>query len=119
MATSDPIRVCLDEELASGEVRVLALSPGADGLPREALVLRDAGGVIRAYLNRCQHLPVPLDGGSRSFLSSSRRHLQCGTHGALYRLDDGRCIAGPCKGTRLTTLSVGVKAGVVLLDRPE
>jgi nitrite reductase/ring-hydroxylating ferredoxin subunit len=88
------IRACSDEELHT-EVIVVEL-PKQDRRPREALVLRGSDGAPRAYLNRCRHLPIPIDAGSREFLTVDRQHLLCGTHGALYQLDDGRCVAGPC-----------------------
>lgn len=74
------------------------------GRPREALVLLDEDGRVRAYLNRCEHLPIPLDAGSREFLSRDGAHLMCGTHGALFRRDDGFCVAGPCAGRSLCAL---------------
>jgi nitrite reductase/ring-hydroxylating ferredoxin subunit len=92
-------------ELAVGAVRVVALPPEGR-IPREALIIRDALGVPRAYLNRCQHLPIPLDGGSRRFLAKDGAHLQCGTHGARYRISDGHCVDGPCKGAALHTLTL-------------
>jgi nitrite reductase/ring-hydroxylating ferredoxin subunit len=92
--------------LANGDVRVVQLPREISGIPREALIVRDHGGVLRAYLNRCQHLPIPLDGGSRRFLSSDGGHLQCGTHGAHYRFDDGHCVRGPCLGTNLIALEL-------------
>jgi nitrite reductase/ring-hydroxylating ferredoxin subunit len=48
-------------DLQRDEVRVVKLPPEHGRYPREALVLRDRNGVLRAYLNRCQHLPIPLD----------------------------------------------------------
>jgi nitrite reductase/ring-hydroxylating ferredoxin subunit len=92
-------------ELTPGAVRVVQLPPEGR-IPREALVVRDASGVLRAYLNRCQHLPIPLDGGSRRFLARDGAHLQCGTHGARYRLSDGHCIEGPCLGRSLIALEL-------------
>jgi nitrite reductase/ring-hydroxylating ferredoxin subunit len=87
--------------LSPGEVMAVPLPRGPDGIPREALVLRDHGGELHAYLNRCQHLPIPIDGGSRRYLCDDGQYLLCGTHGAKYRLEDGFCVAGPCSGTSL------------------
>lgn len=102
---TDPIAVTLADE--------------PDGRPRHALVLRDERGQLRAYLNRCRHLPIPIDGGSRRYLSDDRRHLLCRTHGALYRLDDGMCIEGPCQGKALDEVVLEVAHGLAwLLDSP-
>lgn len=109
------LRVCDPAELERGDVKVVRIGRDPDGYVREALVLRDHGGTVRAYLNQCKHLPIPLDGGSRRFFDPDGRLLECGTHGASYRLEDGLCIAGPCEGERLDALPVEETAeGIVL-----
>ena len=90
------LAVCTRESLGPNDVAAVALPPGRDGRPREGLVLLGSDGTPRAYLNRCRHLPVPLDGGSKQYLTRGGEYLICGTHGALFRRDDGMCIAGPC-----------------------
>ena len=87
----------------------------AGGRPIEVLVVRGDDGEPRAYRNFCQHLPVPLDGGSREFLSDDGRHLCCGTHGALYRLDDGFCVEGPCEGSYLEPYRVRTEGDEMVL----
>jgi nitrite reductase/ring-hydroxylating ferredoxin subunit len=106
------------DALGAGEVRVVPLPRDELGRPREALLVRDAAGELRAYLNRCRHLAIPLDGGSRDFLTPDGQHLRCGTHGALYRLDDGYCVEGPCQGAALVALPFDVVDGVVRLRPP-
>lgn len=93
--------------------RVVPLGPDTDGSPREALVLSDQDGQARAYLNRCKHLPVPIDAGGRRFLTPDGEHLLCGTHGAEYRLRDGVCVAGPCEGATLQALRVEQSQGLL------
>ncbi|MEE8263379.1 MAG: Rieske (2Fe-2S) protein, partial [Gammaproteobacteria bacterium] len=36
------------------------------------------------------------------FLDETGNLLQCATHGALFRIEDGFCVAGPCTGASLT-----------------
>ena len=74
------------------------------GLPVVALALRDNNGDIQVYRNLCRHLPVPLDGGTGELMHADGAHLLCGTHGATYRLHDGYCVEGPCKGLSLHAL---------------
>jgi nitrite reductase/ring-hydroxylating ferredoxin subunit len=52
-------------------------------------------------VNRCPHVGTPLDWAENEFLDREGRHIVCATHGALFRIDDGRCVAGPCQGDRL------------------
>lgn len=96
-------------QIDQGRVLTVRLSPDSYGRPREAIVLRDAAGTPRAYLNLCRHLPVPLDAASRDFLRDGQ--LQCATHGARYRLEDGVCVSGPCQGSALHALELGIENG--------
>lgn len=111
----EQVRVCARNEIQRGEVRVVPLPRGEDKRPREALVLVGSDGEPRAYLNRCRHLPIPIDGGSRRFLTEDGEHLLCGTHGALYRPDDGVCVAGPCLHLALEALPILEENGVLFL----
>jgi len=95
-------------DLDRADVLGVPLPRDHERVPREALVLRDPSGTVRAYLNRCRHLPIPLDGGSRRYLDDGKRYLMCGTHGALFRREDGYCFEGPCRGDSLFALEVEI-----------
>lgn len=58
-------------------------------------------GRIFVYENRCPHRGVPLEWLPDQFLDYERNFIQCATHGALFKIDDGECIAGPCNGQKL------------------
>lgn len=117
--SDSPTRIALGprSELDS-PVHTVRLTPERNGIPRQALLIADESGVLRAYLNRCKHLPIPLDGGSGSFLDPSGCYLLCNMHGALYTRDTGTCIAGPCQGASLKPLPLEVDSAgrVWLLD---
>ena len=106
--TPAPIEIPIGRasELVRDGARVVPLPPLPWDMHREAVVVIDDEGRAHAYLNRCKHLPVPLDGGTRDFFDSTRRYLLCGTHGALYERNSGFCIAGPCRGKELTRLDL-------------
>lgn len=82
------------------------------GQPVRAFALR-FDGVVRAYLNRCVHVAAELDWISGEFFDRERHHLICAVHGALYTPADGRCVAGPGCGGRLTPLAVAESGGWV------
>lgn len=84
---------------------VVTFAGTSNGETVEGFVVR-RGGRYFAYLNECRHLPLSLDGGSGQFLSDDRKHLLCVHHGALYRIEDGFCVDGPCVGMRLEALEV-------------
>ena len=63
-----------------------------DHQPRSFSVETDQGTVellllkqqdtVRAYLNHCPHLGIPLNWQPDEFLSIDGAHIQCSTHGA-------------------------------------
>ena len=59
-------------------------------------------GVAYFYLNRCPHRGIPLEWQPDQFLDSSASLIQCATHGALFLIESGECIAGPVSYTHLT-----------------
>jgi nitrite reductase/ring-hydroxylating ferredoxin subunit len=75
------------------------------------------GDEVRAYLNNCPHTGAPLDWVPDQFLSLDNKHIQCAMHDALFRWEDGECVAGPCRGDALTAVPARVKDGQVMLGR--
>lgn len=73
-------------------------------------------GELYAYINSCPHTGAPLNWQDNRFLSHDRRYIQCSLHGALFRIEDGACIAGPCPGTRLKSIPIKVENGLVVID---
>jgi nitrite reductase/ring-hydroxylating ferredoxin subunit len=63
-------------------------------------------GAYRAYVNRCPHVGTPLDLWENEFLAEDGRTIVCATHGAVFDPATGDCLAGPCAGDALATLSV-------------
>jgi nitrite reductase/ring-hydroxylating ferredoxin subunit len=76
-------------------------------------------GNFHAYVNRCRHMPTPLDFVRDEFISDDGCFLRCYTHGALYEFATGLCIDGPCKGESLYRLPVEVDGGEVLVGCPQ
>ncbi|MEH6577422.1 MAG: Rieske (2Fe-2S) protein [Amphritea sp.] len=58
-------------------------------------------GEIYLYENRCPHRGIPLEWMPDTFLDADKQFIQCSTHGALFKIDSGLCIAGPCNGDNL------------------
>ena len=83
----------------------------------DAILINDRGHYY-AYVNRCRHMPTPLDFVRDEFFSDDRRYLQCYTHGALYEFASGLCVSGPCKGESLYRLPVQIDRGEVLVGCP-
>ena len=104
---------------AQGECVSVPMGLDERGLPIDGLVVRTAGGELRAYINVCKHIPIPIDSGSGEYLTADGSHLFCGTHGALYRLEDGKCTEGPCRGEHLDPVRLDVSDEATWLIWPE
>ncbi|WP_260962641.1 Rieske (2Fe-2S) protein [Pseudomonas citri] len=59
---------------------------------------------VYIYRNRCPHRGVPLEWHPDQFLDASASLIQCATHGALFLIESGECVAGPCAGQFLAPL---------------
>lgn len=99
-------------------------SPGARGFVlddagvRVGIVVVRQGETLRGFVNLCPHLSIPLNLFPDRFLSPDGQVLQCATHGARFRLDDGFCTAGPCAGRFLTSFPLLVKNRKIVALEP-
>ncbi|HDY84607.1 hypothetical protein LCGC14_1038450 [marine sediment metagenome] len=95
--------LCHNKDLA--ELQSLGFTVETEqGLLELFLVRQD--DKVQAYQNHCPHLGIPLNWQPDQFLSLEGLHIQCSTHGALFNVDDGHCIVGPCVGQNLITLPI-------------
>lgn len=104
--------VCRLDELQDPGSRGVSVCQG--GRLHDVLIVR-RGRQVFCYLNSCPHTGSPLDWMPDQFLSLDKHHIQCATHAALFRIEDGICIAGPCSGDALTPVPVVVADGEVIL----
>lgn len=87
-----------------------------DGPFRSTGILVRCEGGVRAWRNECRHLAVRLDRDTEgSLFDRDGELLMCQFHGALYRPDDGMCVAGPCAGSRLRPLPIQLLGNEVWL----
>ena len=91
----------------------LTITCGAGPAQREVFLLAHDGGAV-AYLNDCPHRRLPLNFHPDRFLDPEGRHILCTNHIALFRIEDGYCIEGPCPGHWLTPVAVRVEGDRVL-----
>lgn len=93
----------------------LAFSVGEGDWPLRGFVVRQ-GDEAFAYVNRCPHAGHPLNWRPDEFLTPDRTLIMCRSHGALFEMKEGRCVAGPCVGRSLQALRVRVENERVILD---
>jgi nitrite reductase/ring-hydroxylating ferredoxin subunit len=94
---------------------LLAVEAPLDGTPEPLILHRAADGGVRAWLNVCPHAGRRLDYAPGKFLRSKAGELVCAVHGATFTLEDGRCVAGPCRGESLRAVAVHCADGQVRL----
>lgn len=104
-------RLCRTEEVPEGG--------GHDARPRSGAELRSIlvvrkEGLLYAYENSCPHLGTPLNLLPAQFFDRDGRHLLCRTHGALFRVESGLCISGPCLGQSLRPVAIRVEDGEIM-----
>ena len=86
--------------------------------PLELMAIRRESRVF-VYVNACPHWGSPLDLYPGRFLNREKTLIQCSTHGAQFRIEDGYCLGGPCLGTSLEAVPCAVRdAEVVIAPDP-
>ncbi len=108
-------RLCRAAELPPGG-RGFSMATGAG--PLELFIIARDGEYL-VYRNTCPHTGVNLEWRPDQFLDSSGNYIQCSTHGALFRIQDGFCVHGPCAGASLSPLQMRMEAGWLLVAVPE
>lgn len=105
--------LCRLDEITDGGAKGFYLRQGGGGL---ALFVLRRGAKLYGYKNSCPHIGTPLEMQDDQFLTGDGRFIVCSTHGALFRIEDGHCLAGPCAGKSLEPLEIGCdEAGRVRL----
>ncbi len=96
---------------ADGECKTIRLP---DGVYEKEFFVVFKDNEFFAYENSCPHTGAPLDWMPDQFLNLDKTHIQCSTHHALFRINDGFCVSGPCTGKSLKRLKISVQQGNVL-----
>ena len=81
----------------------------ADG-PVDCMLVRQ-GEAAFAYRNRCPHTGAPLDWSPGRFLDAAGELILCTLHGALFLIETGECIRGPCVGAHLESVPTVIDGG--------
>ncbi|MBL4782032.1 MAG: Rieske (2Fe-2S) protein [Porticoccaceae bacterium] len=68
------------------------------------------------YRNRCPHARLELNWMPDRFLDRNRDYILCAAHGALFEIDSGDCVYGPCPGTRLSPVAHTIIDGQLYLS---
>ncbi len=70
---------------------------------------------VYAYINSCPHTLGPLDWMPDNFLDEDKKYIMCANHGAMFQIEDGFCIYGPCKSQSLKQLECIIKDNKIVV----
>jgi nitrite reductase/ring-hydroxylating ferredoxin subunit len=104
--------ICAADEI--GELEARGYVGRVDGMQRNIFAVRQ-DGELRLYLNKCPHAGALLDHIQGKFFTPDGGFLRCGMHGAIFRIESGECIDGPCEGAKLTPLVFEERDGEIYL----
>ncbi|MFT3791673.1 MAG: Rieske 2Fe-2S domain-containing protein [Rudaea sp.] len=96
--------LCKINDIADGGAIEVGVIDERDAV-RDSLMLTRCGAAVRAYRNVCPHAGRRLDWAPNQFLIEDG-HVICTAHGAMFRLDSGECVSGPCRGASLAAVPV-------------
>lgn len=108
-------QLCHLDDIEDGSARGFEIFEHGETLP--VFIVRQ-GLDIYAYRNSCPHTGVNLEWLPDQFLDSSGQYIQCAMHGAMFRIEDGWCVRGPCAGDALVAIPVSQRDGVISCDFP-
>ena len=111
--------LCKLDDIEDGQAKGFTLveEPGGAGPgAREIFVVREDDRVF-GYVNSCPHQGTPLNWQDDRFISDDSGLILCASHGALFEIEDGACVSGPCAGQALkaVALALDVEGRVVLI----
>lgn len=94
------LRLCHRDDIPEGTARGFLPLPGAS---RNVIVVK-RGGQLHAYMDSCPHYRggTPMAWRRDAYLNGDGTHLACHAHGALFDIETGACVSGPCLGRKLT-----------------
>ncbi len=120
MSTARPgpgVRLCALDDLADPGAKGFVFEPpegsAEDVWPFRGVVLR-IDGTLRGYVDSCPHVGVSLSPDGERYLTKRADFLMCFNHGALFRVEDGMCVAGTCVNRALRPWPVEAVDGAVV-----
>lgn len=84
----------------------------------QSLIVVRHDGQTHIYVNWCPHLGIELNFQPDEFFDCERQFLQCANHGALFEIDSGLCVLGPCRGGMLKKVDFVISEGAIKLLAP-
>lgn len=103
--------LCHSDEIAEGKSKGFQIE-------QAFLFAVKKNNTVYVYKNACPHLGIQLEWQADDFLDIDASMIQCSSHGALFRIEDGECLLGPCQGQSLIALEFSISDGMIDVTLP-
>ncbi|NIJ32878.1 Rieske 2Fe-2S domain-containing protein [Sphingomonas oligoaromativorans] len=110
-STPAGVTLCPLDAIADGKARNFVLQMRAGRF--HGFVVRK-GEAVHGYVDRCPHAGLPLAQTLDDYLTPDGGLIACSWHGALFRIEGGACVGGPCVGQALAAWPVHVRDGAIV-----
>jgi naringenin degradation protein FdeD len=105
-------RLCALHDIEDGGAK--GLWPNDRGRDQIVAVRRDQA--VFVYHNSCPHYDRARLGWKKdAFLNREKTMIFCAAHGALFQVEDGHCVIGPCLGESLYKIHATVRDGDIFV----
>ena len=98
-------KLCHIDDLEDPGARGFEIQSGDNEL--SFFIVKKAGKVY-GYQNKCPHVGINLEWRPDDFLNMDKALIQCSVHGALFEIESGDCVGGPCNGNGLSTIDLSI-----------
>lgn len=98
------MRLCNIAELADRGSR--GFDPQNRG--QDSILVVRQGEHVCAWVDACPHHGTPMAWRKDAYLDAAGNHIVCAAHGALFDIETGICVLGPCEGDRLQALPITI-----------
>lgn len=117
MPTQSEQVLCRFDELPDGGSR--GFDP--DGCGQASVFAVRRGHGVHVYADACPHHGTAMAWRRDAYLNAAGDRIVCAAHGALFEIETGLCVLGPCLGDRLEAVPWRMAADglIVLADRPK
>jgi nitrite reductase/ring-hydroxylating ferredoxin subunit len=107
--------LCRIDDLPDGGARGFEVP----GLACKVIVVRK-GESVHGWRDFCPHYKggTPMAWKRDAYLNGPRTHIACHAHGALFDIETGACVQGPCLGRRLIRVPLTIDEAGAVSMRP-
>jgi len=106
--TPPNVALCAETDIADPGSRSFVLQIGEAFF--HGFVVR-RGEAVFGYVDRCPHAGLPLAQALDQYLTPDGALIACSWHGAVFTVEEGACVSGPCAGARLAPWPVQAREG--------